>query len=82
MEDTHTLRLSLSKGHPELSFFGVYDGHAGDKASIYLADQLVESVATLSDPTNPALLSDRLIECDNEFLKRYAYPSFITHSLI
>lgn len=26
MEDHHTLRTSLSKTHPDLAFFGIYDG--------------------------------------------------------
>jgi len=40
MEDTQTIRLSLSHLHENSIFVGIYDGHSGDKASAYLKQEL------------------------------------------
>src|SRR5690349_12902793 len=69
MEDTHTMRTSLSKQHSETAFFGVYDGHAGDKASLYLEAKLYEQIGLLKDPANAGQLKDCLLRVDGEFLK-------------
>lgn len=54
MEDAHACVLDLQAagegGKPtpadkRLSFFGVYDGHGGDKVAIYAGDHLHEIVA-------------------------------------
>lgn len=54
MEDAHAAVLDLqapdSDGKPaqtdkRLSFFGVYDGHGGDKVAIYTGEHLHEIVA-------------------------------------
>lgn len=54
MEDAHACILDLqaagdeSKSTPadkRLSFFGVYDGHGGDKVAIYTGEHLHEIVA-------------------------------------
>jgi protein phosphatase 2C family protein 2/3 len=54
MEDAHAAILDLkspdgdSKPSPDdkrLSFFGVYDGHGGDKVAIYTGEHLHEIVA-------------------------------------
>jgi protein phosphatase PTC2/3 len=54
MEDAHAAVLDLqavnSDGKPtpaekRLSFFGVYDGHGGDKVAIYTGDNLHKIVA-------------------------------------
>ena len=42
MEDTHSMKPVLSKQFPDLAFFGVYDGHAGDKASLFLETKMHE----------------------------------------
>ena len=54
MEDAHACILDLQAAGDEakstpadkrLSFFGVYDGHGGDKVAIYTGDHLHEIVA-------------------------------------
>jgi serine/threonine protein phosphatase PrpC len=70
MEDTHTIKTSLSQQHADVSFFGIYDGHAGDKCSIFLEQRLWQAVAALKDPTNPAQLREAYLKVDAEFLKR------------
>lgn len=53
MEDAHACVLDLqaeSEGKPtedskRLAFFGVYDGHGGDKVAIYTGEHLHEIVA-------------------------------------
>lgn len=51
MEDAHSTILDLLAGSPEakdhaskLSFFGVYDGHGGDKVALFAGDNLHEIV--------------------------------------
>jgi len=69
MEDTHTLQLSLGDKHPEKSFFAVFDGHGGDKASIFMAEKLWQAVAKLEDPTNKETLIKCIQNLDQEFLR-------------
>lgn len=52
MEDSHTTVLDLlgnsesSKGHPsKLSFFGVFDGHGGDKVALFAGDNIHKIIA-------------------------------------
>jgi serine/threonine protein phosphatase PrpC len=52
MEDSHTTVLDLlgkgepSKAHPQkLSFFGVYDGHGGDKVALFAGDNIHKIIA-------------------------------------
>ncbi len=69
-QDQHTVKLSLSKKHPKLSFFSVFDGHAGDRASLYLSEVLHERVGALEDPTDSQQLIDCLLKVDEDFLNR------------
>lgn len=70
MEDMHSMRVSLSSKHPDLGFFAVFDGHAGDKAAIFLEQRLHEVVGQLEDPLDAKQLSDAMLRTDAEFLKR------------
>lgn len=53
MEDAHTTVLDLlasnaeaSKNHPQrLSFFGVFDGHGGDKVALFTGDNIHNIIA-------------------------------------
>ena len=55
MEDAHATILDLKAGDDEdtkltaldqrLSFFGVYDGHGGDKVALYTGDNLHKIIA-------------------------------------
>lgn len=52
MEDSHTTVLDLltiteaSKAHPQkLSFFGVYDGHGGDKVALFAGENIHKIIA-------------------------------------
>jgi protein phosphatase 2C family protein 2/3 len=47
MEDAHTAELNLpapdndTKAHPDrLAFFGVYDGHGGDKVALFAGENI------------------------------------------
>lgn len=70
MEDTHTIALSLSEKHKDLSLFAVFDGHAGTKASLYLEKELYLRIGELDDPTNQEQLEEAMVACDQEFLSR------------
>lgn len=52
MEDAHSAHIGLPGGNKDWSFFGVFDGHAGSKASLYCAEQLLESITTNEDFRN------------------------------
>jgi len=45
MEDAHTHILSLP-GDKDACFFGVYDGHGGDKVAVYAANNLHKKIVT------------------------------------
>lgn len=63
MEDAMTVILGLGKGREDWAFFGVFDGHAGAKASAFLGQHLHEHVCALEDPFDDAQLQ----ECVNSF---------------
>jgi serine/threonine protein phosphatase PrpC len=68
MEDTHSICLSLSSRHPQTSFLGCYDGHAGNQASIYLAAELPGRIGSLLDPTHASELVEAVKQVDRDFL--------------
>lgn len=68
MEDQMSVRLGLSERHPTHCFAGVFDGHAGTKASEYLRDNLVQKVSELKDPSDPEQLKQCVLEVDANFL--------------
>jgi serine/threonine protein phosphatase PrpC len=74
MEDAHSVRLNLSSKkdskHSSSAFFGVYDGHAGDKASQYLSTAMPDKIASLSDPTDAEILKAAVLAVDGDFLTK------------
>jgi len=70
MEDTHTIALRLSDRHPNKSLFGVFDGHAGDKASLYLEQEVYVRVGELEDPTKKEQLEQCMVDIDAKFLSQ------------
>lgn len=70
MEDAHTMLPSLSEKFPNVGLFAVFDGHAGDRAALFLADELHKRVAELEDPTDEQQLSDCVQKLDADFLER------------
>lgn len=68
MEDEHTVDLDLAgKG---LAYFGVYDGHAGKKASEFLCAEMSKRVGALQDPTNDEQLLECVQKADADFIAR------------
>jgi len=72
MEDAHSVVLNLAKSgkHQNTAFFGVYDGHAGDRASLFLSERLPQKIAELTDPTSSKELTEAVLAVDAEFLER------------
>mmetsp|Transcript_19792 Transcript_19792/g.27637 ORF Transcript_19792/g.27637 Transcript_19792/m.27637 type:complete len:293 (-) Transcript_19792:10-888(-) len=70
MEDAMTIRLKLSEKHPNLSMFGVYDGHRGSRCSQYLEEHLPNILGNLENPTSKEDLTTALVEFDQKFLKQ------------
>lgn len=69
MEDAMTIRLQLSQKHPNISMFGVYDGHRGSRCSRYLQEHLPARVGALEDPHEKGQLGAVMTEFDKQFLK-------------
>lgn len=67
MEDAMSIKLSVSEKHPGLSFFGVFDGHGGAKASAYVEQELWRRVGDLDDPNDPAQLEQATRGLDADF---------------
>ena len=78
MEDEMTVRLGLggattdsNNNHnvdrADWALFAVFDGHAGQKASAYLAEHLHEKVAALADPFDAEALKQCVRDIDAEF---------------
>lgn len=70
MEDTHCVAPSLSEKWPEVGLFGVFDGHAGERASKFLEGDLHPRIAALEDPTDIDALRKATIAMDTEFCSR------------
>jgi len=71
MEDTHAIEMVLdSKKHPNTSFFGIYDGHAGTAASEFCSAHMHQWVAAFADPYDHKQLTDAVLKVDNEFLQQ------------
>lgn len=68
MEDAMTVKLGLSERHPNVCLAGVFDGHAGDRASAFLSANLANKISELSDPTDSAQLSAATLAIDADFL--------------
>ena len=51
MEDAHTAMISLPQNH-EISFWGVFDGHAGSATSSYCAKNLLDNVMANTDSSS------------------------------
>lgn len=66
MEDALTIQTSL-QDHPELSMFGVYDGHAGERASKYLARHLPGRINALANPMDTKALEKAILRLDADF---------------
>ena len=47
MEDSHCIRVGLSKALANSSFFAVFDGHAGSFVSEYSSEHLIENILQL-----------------------------------
>ena len=51
-----TNRMVLSEKHPDKSFFGIFDGHGGARASEFVAEHLANRCGELDDPHDHAQL--------------------------
>jgi serine/threonine protein phosphatase PrpC len=69
MEDQMSIKLGLSETHPNHCFAGVFDGHAGTKASEYLRDNLVNKISELKNPEDPQQIKDAVMAVDADFLR-------------
>lgn len=72
MEDSHHIQAVLDpKRHPQTSFFGIYDGHSGNKASTYCKDNLHDKIAQIPNLTDHKSICDTVVEFDREMLQSW-----------
>lgn len=69
MEDQMQISCEMPS-HPKLAVYGVFDGHAGERASLMLSKELILRLDALSDPTNEQQLSECVQKMDADFLKK------------
>jgi hypothetical protein len=87
MEDSHTAILDLLEGNPKaskdhaakLSFFGVYDGHGGDKVALFAGDNIYRIVSkqeTFKTGNYEQALKDGFLATDRAILAGMITPVF------
>lgn len=69
MEDAHRIVLSF-ESHPDVSFFGVYDGHAGDLVAKHLAKKLHQHIEKCGPNFDDDSLQKAVVEFDQEIGKQ------------
>ena len=67
MEDAMTVVLGMGEGREDWAFFGVYDGHAGARASEFLGQELHVRVCALADPFDAEQLKACVCKLDADF---------------
>lgn len=72
MEDAHAIALELDEDHPDMSFFGVFDGHGGTVTAQYSASRIVNKIKSTDEfkrgELNEALVT-AFLELDDELRK-------------
>ena len=66
---------NFNRKWPKISFFGIYDGHGGERCSEYLRDNLHKLICDNNDffPENiPEAIRVGFIKAENDFLNNYA----------
>jgi len=69
MEDSHVIIPSLNVRFPEVALFGVFDGHSGEAAALFLEEELPPRLSALEDPTNEEQLAKCVQQLDADFCK-------------
>jgi serine/threonine protein phosphatase PrpC len=68
MEDAHNVVLDGFKAHPSFMQFGVYDGHGGKDAAIFMHDNCPTAFRKLKDPFSQDELTQTILDLDERFL--------------
>ena len=88
MEDAHSAVLELlPKDHPDaaahkskLAFFGVYDGHGGDKVALFTGEHLHDIItkqATFKEADYAQALKDGFLATDRAILNGNSIPAVV-----
>jgi protein phosphatase 2C family protein 2/3 len=91
MEDAHSAVLDLkpsgsslsglSPADTRLTFFGVYDGHGGDKVAIYTGENLHKIISKQADykigGNLEKAIKDGFLNCDRDILSGKHYTSLL-----
>ena len=93
MEDSHTTVLDLLAGNPSaakahaqrLSFFGVYDGHGGDKVALFAGDNIHHIISkqdTFKTGNYEQALKDGFLATDRAILNGMFVEDYNNKSLM
>lgn len=63
MEDAHVVVMKDTWG-----FFGVFDGHGGDKCSAFVHERLTKELEEVGAPADDAAMKELMLRLDREFL--------------
>jgi serine/threonine protein phosphatase PrpC len=69
MEDRHVMKLNIPK-HSDYHLFGIFDGHHGEGAAQYLADNIANELGKLDNLNDPKMIQDCIMNMDREFCKK------------
>eukprot|EP00796_Vickermania_ingenoplastis_P011631 gene11632-8019_t len=67
MEDAHMLEAPTDSG---IAYFGIFDGHSGDKCSLWVGEHMPARLKALPQPITPEMLEKLCQEVDEEFLRQ------------
>jgi serine/threonine protein phosphatase PrpC len=68
MEDELVYTKSLSSKYPNVSVFGVFDGHGGPETSEYIKNHLLDELRQLEDPCDATALANLCLRLDQQIL--------------
>lgn len=69
---TSNTSAASASSQRELAFFGVYDGHSGGEASLFMEREFPHRIARLADPLNPAQVRSAVMQADADFMSNDA----------
>lgn len=67
MEDAHMLE---SPAGADISYFGIFDGHSGDKCSLWVGEHMPAKLRALKEPITAEALENLCQQVDEEFLRQ------------
>ena len=74
MEDAHSAVIGIPEINENISWFAVFDGHAGSRVSAHCSTHLLESISTFDDFKDALKKEHQLSE--EELMEKVSYNSY------